>query len=46
MLSSGNLLTRRDELLARFGAFGLELEAEEAEGEWVAFLLRLTGAVP
>lgn len=46
VLSSGNLLSRRDELLARFAAFGLGLERERAEGEWTSFLLRLGAATP
>ena len=41
IVSSGNLLERRDELLGRFSAMGLELEGEKSEGEWTSFLLRL-----
>ncbi len=39
LLSSGNLTSRRDELLARFAACGLRLVAEKSDGEWSAFLL-------
>lgn len=40
VLSSGNLVERRDELLARFAELGLSLVEERVDGEWVAFLLR------
>lgn len=43
VLSSGNLLDRRDELLARFAGLGLvlasEAGSERTAGEWVSFLL-------
>jgi ribosomal protein L11 methyltransferase len=39
LVSSGNLVTRRNELLARFGELGLALHSELEEGEWVAFHL-------
>ncbi|MDA8018054.1 MAG: 50S ribosomal protein L11 methyltransferase [Thermoanaerobaculia bacterium] len=43
VVSSGNLVARRDELLARFGELGLELVGEKTDGEWMAFLLRKVG---
>ena len=42
VISSGNLLSRRDELLDRFGELGLQLELERSEADWTSFLLRLT----
>jgi len=42
VVSSGNLVERRGELLASFAGLGLEPEGELVEGEWVAFLLRST----
>jgi hypothetical protein len=43
VLSSGNLLDRRDELLGRFAELGLvpvaEAGSERTAGEWVSFLL-------
>lgn len=42
VVSSGNLLERRDELVERFAAMNLTLEGEEVEGEWISFLLRKT----
>ncbi|MEM6795297.1 MAG: 50S ribosomal protein L11 methyltransferase [Acidobacteriota bacterium] len=41
LISSGNLLERRDELAARFRSCGLEVEGEKREAEWLSFLLRL-----
>lgn len=40
VISSGNLVEQRDDLLGRFGAWGLESVGEKVENEWVAFLLR------
>lgn len=37
VISSGNLLVRRDELLASFAGLGLEPAGERRAGEWVAF---------
>lgn len=37
VISSGNLLVRKDELLAAFGELGLEPRGERRAGEWVAF---------
>jgi len=37
VISSGNLLARKDELLASFAALGLEPSGERRAGEWVAF---------
>ena len=37
LISSGNLVSRRDELLQHFQAFGLNLHSELEEGEWIAF---------
>ena len=39
LVSSGNLVERRADLLPRFLAAGLELRGEEREGEWTSFLL-------
>ncbi len=41
VISSGNLVERRDELLARWRSVGFALEAERRADEWVAFLLAL-----
>lgn len=43
VISSGNLFSRRDELLQRFVSLGLRLEAERREGEWAAFVLVKAG---
>lgn len=43
VVSSGNLVERRDELVERFAGLGLELLGETVDGEWVALLLRLKG---
>ena len=43
VVSSGNLVSRRSELLARFAELGLEPAGEKVDGEWVAFLLRKVG---
>ncbi|MEO1088809.1 MAG: hypothetical protein AAFY88_31650, partial [Acidobacteriota bacterium] len=40
LLSSGNLLTRRGELLARFEAHGLVRLDEKPDGEWLSFLFQ------
>ncbi len=40
VISSGNLWSRRDELVERFAAAGLVRVDELRQGEWVAFLLR------
>lgn len=40
VVSSGNLVARRDELLSRFAEMGLELAGERSDGEWAALLLR------
>ncbi len=37
VISSGNLLSRREELLAAFGELGLAPAGERRAGEWVAF---------
>lgn len=37
VISSGNLLARKDELLASFAALGLAPAGERRAGEWVAF---------
>ena len=42
LISSGNLTSRRDELLAVWAESGLALAGEKREGEWVAWLLRAT----
>ncbi|MEM7350179.1 MAG: 50S ribosomal protein L11 methyltransferase [Acidobacteriota bacterium] len=39
LISSGNLATRRDELLARWAELGFEPRGEKQEAEWVAWLL-------
>lgn len=39
LVSSGNLLERRDEMLERFARLGLRAIDEASEGEWVAFVL-------
>ena len=39
LVSSGNLLERRDEILERFAGLGLRAIDEATEGEWVAFVL-------
>lgn len=39
LISSGNLVARRDELLGTFAACGLECCGELEDGEWVAFHL-------
>jgi ribosomal protein L11 methyltransferase len=44
ILSSGNLVTRRDELLAHLADLGLACDEEREDGEWTSFLLRRTGA--
>ena len=41
VLSSGNLASRRDELLERWRRRGFALEAERRQEDWVAFLLSL-----
>lgn len=38
VISSGNLLVRKEELLDSFGALGLAPAGERQAGEWVAFL--------
>lgn len=38
LISSGNLLDRRDELCARFEHHGLRLRGEKVDGDWVSFL--------
>lgn len=38
LISSGNLLSRREELLAAFAELGLTPRGERSEGEWIAFL--------
>lgn len=43
LVSSGNLLTRRGELVRRFEDHGLRLQAEKADGEWVSFLFEREG---
>lgn len=40
VISSGNLITQRDELLQRFAAWYLQPEDEQTEGDWVAWTLR------
>ncbi|MEM9596159.1 MAG: 50S ribosomal protein L11 methyltransferase [Acidobacteriota bacterium] len=40
VLSSGNLTSRRAELLAAFGGHGLAFRGEKTDGEWSAFLLQ------
>ena len=40
VISSGNLITQRDELLPRFESWGLHPEDERMEGDWVAWTLR------
>ena len=40
VISSGNLRSRRDELLGRFAFLGLTSVGEKRAGEWVAFCLR------
>lgn len=42
VISSGNLLSRREELLDRFVAMGLRLSGEKQAGEWTSFLLQKT----
>lgn len=39
VISSGNLVSRRDELLGSFSRLGLSLSGELEEGEWTSFLL-------
>lgn len=39
LVSSGNLLDRRNELLERLTVLGLRVVDEAADGEWVAFVL-------
>lgn len=39
LISSGNLRSRRDELLSKFASFGLRGAGEKADGDWIAFLL-------
>ncbi len=41
VISSGNLIERRGELLARWQSAGFTLEAERRRDEWIAFLLKL-----
>ena len=40
LISSGNLASRRDELLGCWADHGLALAGERRDGDWVAFLLR------
>ena len=42
LISSGNLVERRSELLAQWQDHGFVLEAERQRDEWIAFLLALT----
>jgi ribosomal protein L11 methyltransferase len=44
LISSGNLSSRRDELLAAFAELGLRARHERIEGEWVAFVLEKSPA--
>ena len=47
MVSSGNLRSRRDELLGRFAEHRLNLLGEKHDGEWTSFLLAHNpGATP
>lgn len=39
LISSGNLRSRRGELLKRFASFGLRSAGEKTDGDWIAFLL-------
>lgn len=39
VISSGNLVERRDDLLAQFARMGLALQGQKSEGEWTSFLL-------
>ena len=39
LISSGNLVERRDELLECFGSLGLDSRGEYRDGDWVAFHL-------
>lgn len=39
LVSSGNLRSRRDELLRRFASLGLKSAGEKTDGDWIAFLL-------
>jgi ribosomal protein L11 methyltransferase len=43
VISSGNLVERRDELLARFAVHGLHSVGELVENEWMSFLLTWDG---
>lgn len=43
VISSGNLLVRRDELLASFAGLGLQPAGERRAGEWVAFTFQKEG---
>ena len=43
LISSGNLASRRDELVDRWTRWGFVLEDERQADEWVAFLLTLIG---
>ena len=43
LVSSGNLASRREELLARWTGWGFELAGEKRDGEWAAWLLALAG---
>jgi ribosomal protein L11 methyltransferase len=40
VISSGNLVERRDELLRSFAGMGLKPVGEKRDGEWLSFLLR------
>lgn len=40
VVSSGNLVTQKDELLQRFTNWGLHPEDEQVEGDWIAWTLR------
>ena len=39
VISSGNLVSRRDELLARWQGWGCSVEGEKREADWAAWLL-------
>lgn len=41
VISSGNLVSQRGDLLERFAAWGLRPEGEKIEGEWLALALSL-----
>ncbi len=41
VISSGNLISRRDELVSSFARLGLRLTGQLDEGEWTSFLLDL-----